>query len=75
MVAYDDSPQARRALERAIVLARRHGTQLITGGRGASAAPRRDDGRGGGGNGGGRAGVPALAWPLPVRSPTSTACR
>jgi nucleotide-binding universal stress UspA family protein len=30
VVAYDDSPQARRALGRAIVLARRHGTQLIT---------------------------------------------
>ena len=30
VVAYDDSPQARRALERATVLARNHGTQLIT---------------------------------------------
>jgi nucleotide-binding universal stress UspA family protein len=30
VVAYDDSPQARRALERAIVLARNHGTRLIT---------------------------------------------
>ncbi|TJZ93668.1 universal stress protein [Actinacidiphila oryziradicis] len=30
VVAYDDSPQARRALERAIGLARNHGTQLIT---------------------------------------------
>ncbi len=30
VVAYDDSPQARRALERAILLARNHGTQLIT---------------------------------------------
>jgi nucleotide-binding universal stress UspA family protein len=30
MVAYDDSPQARRALERAIVLARHHGTQSVT---------------------------------------------
>jgi nucleotide-binding universal stress UspA family protein len=28
VVAYDDSPQARRALERAIGLARNHGTQL-----------------------------------------------
>jgi nucleotide-binding universal stress UspA family protein len=30
VVAYDDSPRARRALERAIGLARNHGTQLIT---------------------------------------------
>ncbi|MDX6347971.1 MAG: hypothetical protein QOF84_2761 [Streptomyces sp.] len=30
VVAYDHSPQARRALERATALARNHGTQLIT---------------------------------------------
>jgi nucleotide-binding universal stress UspA family protein len=30
VVAYDHSPQARRALERATALARSHGTQLIT---------------------------------------------